>query len=441
MSKSKNKKKNRTNQNRVLVVDKKGKQLMPTHPARARELLREKKAKVARRYPFTIRLTERIGGYTQPLELKFDPGSKTTGTAMVLHGKTQTKVVWAANLEHRGDEIVEAMQKRKNVRKARRSRKTRYRKCRNLNRKRPKGWLPPSVKSRVDNILNLVRKLLFFAPLTFIAVEQNKFDTQKMQNPEISGKEYQYGTLHGCETKQYLLAKWKYQCAYCQAQGVPLQVEHVIPKAKGGSNRISNLVIACEKCNQKKNVKSIEDFLAHQPDRLKAIQSQLKTSLKDAAVVNAIRHIIVERLHAFGLPVLIGTGAQTHFHRISQGYEKDHWIDAACVGDFGLKVQIAQKFNVLIIKAMGRGRRQMRLVDKHGFPRAKPKMRQKRFFGFATGDFVKAVVNKPKLKSFGTPMTKSSETLCVCTWVVSWQERLVILLQQLISKKKTKSQS
>eukprot|EP01026_Neomeris_dumetosa_P027354 TRINITY_DN2223_c0_g3_i1.p1 TRINITY_DN2223_c0_g3~~TRINITY_DN2223_c0_g3_i1.p1 ORF type:complete len:201 (+),score=2.23 TRINITY_DN2223_c0_g3_i1:403-1005(+) len=165
-------------------------------------------------------------------------------------------------------------------------------------------------------------------------------------NPESEGKEYQHGTLHGCEAKQYLLAKWKHQCAYCDAKGVPLHVEHVVPKAKGGSNRVSNLVIACQKCNQKKGVKSIEDFLAHKPDRLKAIQSQLKTPLKDAAVMNSIRKEIVERLDAFGLPVLIGTGSQTHFHRISQGYEKDHWIDAACVGDFGLCVQIAQKFNV-----------------------------------------------------------------------------------------------
>eukprot|EP01026_Neomeris_dumetosa_P010130 TRINITY_DN136_c2_g1_i1.p2 TRINITY_DN136_c2_g1~~TRINITY_DN136_c2_g1_i1.p2 ORF type:complete len:260 (-),score=14.77 TRINITY_DN136_c2_g1_i1:1698-2477(-) len=244
-----------------------------------------------------------------------------------------------------------------------------------------------------------------------------------MQNPEKSGKQYQHGTLHGCEAKQYLLAKWGYQCAYCDAQGIPLQVEHVVPKAKGGSNRISNLVIACEKCNQKKGVKSVEEFLAHKPDRLAQILDQLQKPLKDAAVMNSIRHIIVERLDAFGPPVLIGTGSQTHFHRISQDYEKDHWIDAACVGDFGLCVQIAQKFNVLIIKAKGRGRRQMRLVDKYGCPRAEPKMRQKRFFGFTTGDVVKAVVDKPKLKSFGTHVGR-----------VMVRKMGMGLIQQLISK-------
>eukprot|EP01026_Neomeris_dumetosa_P027347 TRINITY_DN2223_c0_g1_i11.p2 TRINITY_DN2223_c0_g1~~TRINITY_DN2223_c0_g1_i11.p2 ORF type:complete len:232 (+),score=4.02 TRINITY_DN2223_c0_g1_i11:567-1262(+) len=220
-----------------------------------------------------------------------------------------------------------------------------------------------------------------------------------MQNPEISGKEYQHGSLHGCQTRQYLLAKWKHQCAYCHAQGVPLQVEHVVPKAKGGSNRISNLVIACEKCNQKKGIQRVEDFLAHKPDRLKAIQSQLKTPLKDAAVMNAIRKEIVERLKAFGLPLIIGTGAQTHFNRLLQGFPKNrnsdkiknnvcvstHWIDAACVGDFGSRVISSKKVNVVTIKAMGRGRRQMTQMDKFGFRRSEAQMRQKRVFGFATG--------------------------------------------------------
>jgi len=241
---------------------------------------------------------------------------------MVLHGQNKSKLVWAANLEHRGWLHVEAMEKRKNVRRSRRNRKTRYRKRRVLNRKRQAGWLPPSVISRVENILSWVRKLLSKAPLTHIAAEQNKFDSQQMQNPELEGKEYQHGTLHGCEARQYLNAKWGYQCAYCHAKGVPLQVEHVVPKAKGGSDRISNLVIACQKCNQNKGVQSIEEFLAQKPDRLAAIKSQLKKPLKDAAVMNAIRKKIVERLKAFGLPVLIGTGAQTHFHRISYQFQK-----------------------------------------------------------------------------------------------------------------------
>eukprot|EP01023_Acetabularia_acetabulum_P036982 TRINITY_DN349_c0_g1_i5.p1 TRINITY_DN349_c0_g1~~TRINITY_DN349_c0_g1_i5.p1 ORF type:complete len:616 (-),score=78.30 TRINITY_DN349_c0_g1_i5:716-2563(-) len=402
LNKIKKIKKEQKKMSRVFVVDKSRTPLMPTHSARARKLIKKGKAKIYIRFPFTIILTERLGGEKQPLEIKFDPGSKTTGMAMVLHGKKHSKLVFAANLDHKGVQIVFSMQQRKNSRRSSRNRKTRYRKPRFLNRKREEGWLPPSLKSRVDNIINGTRKLQNKAPLTHIAVEQNKFDTQQMQNAEVEGKQYQHGTLEGCESKQYLLAKWGYQCAYCDAKGVSLQVEHVVPKAKGGSDRVSNLVIACQKCNQKKGAQSIEDFLAKKPDRLAAITSQLKKPLKDAAVMNATRKIIVEQLKAFGLPLLIGTGSQTHFHRIHQGYPKDHWIDAACVGDFGSKVTMGAKVNVLTIQAKGRGSRQMCRVDKHGFPRSKPKMRQKRVFGFATGDLVKVVVKNAKLKSFGT---------------------------------------
>ena len=133
--------------------------------------------------------TKRIEGDLQPLELKFDFGSKTTGVARVLHGKNQSKGVWVANIIHKGHEIIKALMQRRNVRRSRRYRKTRYRKPRFLNRKRKKGWVPPSVLSRINNITNLACKLQNKVPITHITVEQNKFDTQKMQNPDISGQE------------------------------------------------------------------------------------------------------------------------------------------------------------------------------------------------------------------------------------------------------------
>eukprot|EP01024_Parvocaulis_polyphysoides_P069885 TRINITY_DN858_c0_g1_i7.p1 TRINITY_DN858_c0_g1~~TRINITY_DN858_c0_g1_i7.p1 ORF type:complete len:381 (-),score=12.95 TRINITY_DN858_c0_g1_i7:164-1306(-) len=358
---------------RICVVDKNCNPLMPTRPARARILIKEGKAKIYHHYPFTIILTEHVGGDKQPLELKFDPGSKTTGMAMVLHGAKHSKLVWAANLEHRGGQIHEALEKRANVRRSRRNRNTRYRQPRFLNRKRKEGWLPPSVQSRVDNITNWVTKLQSKTPISNLAIEQNKFDTQKMQNPEIKGVQYQHGTLEGCEVRQYLLTKWDHKCAYCDAKGVRLEVEHVVPKAKGGSDRVSNLVIACHKCNQAKGTQSLEDFLAKKPDKLKAILAQLKKPLKDAAVMNKIRKIIVDKLiKTFGLALVIGTGSQTHFHRLSQGLPKtsnsdslgaSHWIDAACVGDFGSQIKIAKKVNVLTITAKGRGSRPLRAID------------------------------------------------------------------------------
>ena len=136
---------------RVFVLDKNKKALAPCHPARARELLTKKKAAVFRRYPFTIILNERDGGDVQPIELKFDPGSKTTGIALVSQFQRGRMVIWAAELEHRGQRIKSLLDSRRMVRRNRRNRKTRHRQSRFLNRTKPQGWLAPSLMSRVHN--------------------------------------------------------------------------------------------------------------------------------------------------------------------------------------------------------------------------------------------------------------------------------------------------
>jgi 5-methylcytosine-specific restriction endonuclease McrA len=120
------------------------------------------------------------------------------------------------------------------------------------NRRRPDGWLPPSLESRLANVVTWVRRLCRLAPVTAISQELVKFDTQALVNPEIAGVEYQQGTLAGYELREYLLEKWGRRCAYCKATGVPLQVEHIVPKVRDGSNRASNLTLACRNCNQKK---------------------------------------------------------------------------------------------------------------------------------------------------------------------------------------------
>jgi len=273
---------------RVFVLDTKKKPLMPCHPARARKLLKKGKAAVYRRYPFTIILKERVDGQLQPVEIKFDPGSRTTGIALVGHFERGSEVIWAGNLNHRGLQIKSNLVSRRAIRRSRRNRKTRYRPARFLNRRRPKSWLPPSLRSRVDNVKNWALKLSRLAPITQIAVETVRFDTQKMQNPEVSGMEYQQGELAGYEFREYLLEKWGRQCAYCGVQNVPLEVEHIQPRSKEGSNRVSNLTLACTKCNQKKGNKDVKDFLKGKPDRLKKIQAQAKASLRDTAAVNAL---------------------------------------------------------------------------------------------------------------------------------------------------------
>src|SRR5262249_36642775 len=151
------------------------------------------------------------------------------------------------------------------------------------NRTRGIGWLPPSLESRVANVLTWVNRLHRFCPISVISLELVKFDMQKMENPEIAGVLYQQGTLQGYEVRQYLLEKWGRKCAYCNKQDVPLQMEHIQPRAKGGTDRVSNLTLSCEQCNRAKGTQDINDFLKKKPEVLKRILAQAKAPLKDAA--------------------------------------------------------------------------------------------------------------------------------------------------------------
>ncbi len=378
---------------KVLVIDTEKRPLNPIHPAQARQLLRNKKAAVYRRFPFTIVLKEsRAEALVEPLRIKIDPGSKTTGFAMV--NDTTREVIWAAELQHRGFAIKESLLSRRQLRRSRRNRKTRYRQPRFDNRKRPEGWLPPSLMSRVYNIEAWVKRLIKFAPISDISMELVKFDTQFMETPEISGKEYQQGTLAGYETREYLLEKWGRDCVYCGKPGLKLQIEHIQPKAKGGSNRISNLTLSCESCNLKKGTQDIKDFLKKDPIRLHKILAQAKKPLASTAAVNATRFKLLETLKATGLPVETGSGGLTKFNRTTQNLEKTHWIDAACVG-LSTPTLNLKGVNPLLIKAAGHGTRQMAGTDKYGFP-TRHRTTKQVHFGFQTGDIVKAVVTKGK---------------------------------------------
>jgi len=218
---------------------------------------------------------------------------------------------------------------------------------------------------------------------------------QAMNNPEIGGVEYQQGTLQGYEVREYLLEKWNRTCAYCGAKGVPLQIEHIQCRKKHGSNRVSNLCLACEPCNLKKGTQDIEVFLRNKPDVVKRLLTQAKAPLRDASAVNSTRWALYERLKATGLPVETGTGGMTKFHRMTQGLDKTHWIDAACVGASTPLILLIDRVHPLRIQATGHGCRQMCLMNRFGFPRAKPKS-CKVVHGFQTGDIVKAIVTSGK---------------------------------------------
>lgn len=431
----------------VAVIDTAKSPQSPVHPAVARRLLRDGQAAVYRKHPFTIiRQAPALPPETQlalfapapaptvqepeSLRLKIDPGSRTTGLAIVNDGRRE--ILWAGELKHRGPEIKKALDKRRTLRRGRRNRHTRYRPARFASRTRSgergchscggnaaKGkslcrpcaalpvagrgrqyeskWLPPSVKCRVYNTQTWVRRLTSVFPISAISLETAKFDTQLMENPDIGGVEYQQGELAGYEVREYLLEKFGRRCAYCRKTGVPLQVEHINPRSRGGSNRISNLTIACQPCNQTKGNQTAAEF-GH-PE----VQAQARRPLADAAMMNAARYATRDMLAGFGLPVETGTGGRTKFNRTRAELDKSHWADAACVGESTPEQwRIPQNGAVQEIRARSqsrRGRRQTCLTDGDGFPAqayGKPHQAKRgvRFFGYQTSDVVKVVKQK-----------------------------------------------
>ncbi|CDM93067.1 RNA-guided endonuclease IscB [Limnospira indica] len=375
--------------NHIFVLDTNRKPLTPCKPGVARSLLKAGKASVFRRYPFTIILNKEVDANPEPLELKLDPGSKVTGIAL----KQGNHIIFAAELQHRGQQIKEALLSRRQLRRSRRNRKTRYRPARFLNRTRSKGWLAPSLQHRVDTLMTWVHRFRRLAPVGRITQELVRFDLQLMENPEISGVEYQQGELQGYEVREYLLEKWGRTCAYCGAQNVPLEVEHIQPRSKGGSDRVSNLTMACHSCNQAKGNGDIRDFLSGQPDVLSRLLRQAKSPLKDAAAVNSTRWALFKALKATGLPVTTGTGGQTKFNRLRLNLPKAHWLDAACVGPVESLEVLTSK--PLLILAKGHGTRQMCGTNKYGFPN-RHRSRRQIHKGFQTGDMVTATVTAGK---------------------------------------------
>lgn len=370
---------------RVFVLSHDKQPLMPCRPARARKLLCSGKAAVFRQYPFTIILKERTHGDTQPISLNIDPGSKTTGVSLVATFKRGNTAVVGIHIEHRGHQIKEALDSRRLIRRTRRNRKTRYRAPRFNNRRRAEGWLPPSLLSRVYNLETWVRRLSSLAPLSSAQVETVRFDMQIMENPSITGAEYQQGTLHGWEIREYLLYRHKHTCAYCDglSRDPILEKEHIHPRCLHGTDRLSNLVLACKCCNADKgslHPKVWAEQCEHRKNKLEQTRARnmvrilagYRPILKDAAAVNATRYAVGRVTKAIIPNTTFCSGGRTKKNRSDQGYSKDHWIDAACVGETGSCVRL-EATCPLNIAAKGHGSRQMCRMDRFGFPRTSAK--------------------------------------------------------------------
>jgi 5-methylcytosine-specific restriction endonuclease McrA len=346
----------------VFVLDKRKKPLMPGSGKRARLLLTRGRAVVHPRHRFTIRLKDRVGGDVGPVRVKIDPGSKTMGVALIANedGNKPAKVLCLFELAHRGRQLSEALTARWALRRRRRGANLRYRAPQFDNRPRAQGWLAPS-------------------------------DTRAIEKPEISGVAYQPGPLAGDEVREYLLQKFGRACAYRGVCNVPLQIEHVISRARGGSDRVSNLTLACVRCNTEKGARPVEEFLARKPAVLARIKAQ--APLKDAAAVNAARSALYAALADTGLPLEASSGGRTTYNRARLGIAKTHALDPACVGE--VATLVGCQIPSTEIKASGRGDYCRTKLTPHAFPRGYC-MRTQSVRGFQTGDMVRAEVPNGK---------------------------------------------
>jgi len=342
--------------NAVFVLNIDGKPLMPCKSAKARHLLRDSKANVVSRKPFTIRLLFDCENQTQPVTLGIDSAYKWVGFS----ARTEKKELISGELKLRTD-IKKKLEERAMYRRGRRN-KLWYREPRFDNRIKSKkdGWFAPSIIHKLDTHIRLVEKIKRLLPISKIVVEIASFDTQKMMNPEISGIEYQQGTLQGYEIREYLLEKFKRTCVYCGKTNIPLEVEHMNPKARGGSNRVCHLTISCHKCNQKKGTRTASEF-GH-PE----VEKTGMVSLKETPFMNLVRSRIVDIL---GCDYTYGY--ITKHDRIKLGLEKSHINDAFVISK-GTSEERCKSFN---LKQTGRNNRCLQ-INRKGY---KPSIRRVRY--------------------------------------------------------------
>ena len=369
----------------VFVLNRSKKPLNMISNAEARILIKKKLAVIHKVYPFTIRLKDNsCVSNDKTYTVKLDPGSRHTGIAIV---DDKDSVVMLAEIEHRGHLIKRNMDSRRAVRRHRRNRNTRYRPARFLNRKIPKGWLAPSVKSRADNVINFIKKYKKLINIDRIMIEHVSFDTAQMSsNTKLYGVKYQQGPLYQQKLRSFIFSRSNGKCVYCGAQAE--EIDHVIPRAKGGTNSVYNLVASCRACNQMKSNLSLKEFGKKINKNFSKLEP--KKLPKDAAIVQAARNYMVKEVTKLVFNTTLHDAWMTKYNRDELGLPKEHYYDALSVGEVPNKFDFLTD-KVFQISAKGRGSRQMCLMNKYGFPRTKPKG-SKLVEGFQTGDMVKVIV-------------------------------------------------
>lgn len=301
----------------IYVKSKDGKAIMPSERGgRIGYLLRHGKAHVVSRVPFVVQLDYDSTTYTQNVSLGIDAGSKHIGVS----ASSEKKELFAAQVELRSD-IVKLLSTRRELRRNRRNRKTRYRKARFDNRKKKDGWLAPSVEQKVDSHLKVIRLVHKLLPITKTTIEVAQFDAQKIKNPDINGDEYQQGEQMGFwNVREYVLARDGHKCVHCKGKSKdPILNVHHLESRKTGGNSPSNLVTLCETCHKAYHRGEFD------------LKIKRGNSLRDVAVMNIMRWAVYERANAEFKNVHLTYGYITKHTRIENGVTKTHAADAFCI--------------------------------------------------------------------------------------------------------------
>lgn len=303
----------------VYVLNLNGEPLMPTNRhGKVRRLLRDSKAKVVKKSPFTIQLLYETSNFKQDISLGVDSGSKHIG----LSSTTTDEVLFEADVELRND-IVDLISTRREFRRSRRNRKTRYRKARFNNRKKKENWLAPSIQQKIDSHVTMIGKVNKILPISKTIVEVASFDIQKIKNPNISGEEYQEGEqLDFWNLREYIFFRDNYTCQCCKGKSKDkiLNVHHIESRKTGG-NAPNNLVTLCETCHR--------DYHKGKIKLPKTIKRGM--SFKDASFMGIMRWSLYEKLKTLYPNVSLTYGYITKNTRIKNNLPKDHYIDARCI--------------------------------------------------------------------------------------------------------------
>lgn len=347
----------------VYVLNKHGKPLMPTNSAKARLMLKQGKAKVVKRTPFTIQLIYGSSGYVQPITLGVDTGYKNIGLSAVLSAKELLR----SEVELRTD-IPKLLSEKRQYRRTRRNRLW-HRPARFLNRGNKKGgWLAPSVEHKLDAHIKAVNIVKSILPVSSVAIEAAAFDIQKIKNPDISGIEYQNGEQKEFwNVREYVLCRDGHKCSHCGKSNTVLNVHHIVSRQTGG-NRPDNLVTLCEKCHKD-----------YHEGRIK-LSAKKRKGFKAETIMSILRWKIVNKLRELGNTVNTTYGYLTKSARIALGMEKSHANDAFCIAsgcsrertDNNYFIKFVRKCNRSLFKAnlLKGGKRKVNAIkEAFGFKR------------------------------------------------------------------------